>query len=243
MKLLAIFIGICLTVFSYACKTKPQALQKKDTDSIYKFSQPSPDGIGKFYFDREIAHVMGAAGASWLERVEREKEEGTAKVIANLSLPPNANVADIGAGTGYYTFRIASQIPQGTIYAVDIQDEMLAILKSQAISKKINNVKVVKGSETNPNLPPSSIDLAIMVDVYHELAYPHEMLQAIYKALKPGGQLLLLEYKGEDPSIAIKPLHKMTVEQTKKELNANGFKVKNVGDFLPIQHFLLFNKE
>ncbi|GAB3931817.1 class I SAM-dependent methyltransferase [Mucilaginibacter myungsuensis] len=211
-------------------------------DSIYTYANPSPDGTGKFYMGREIAHVMSFEGADWLERDTRNKEENTTLSIAKLPVGPNSVVADIGAGTGYYTFRMAPKVPHGRVYAVEIQSDALAYLNKRSKELNINNITVVKGSERSPNLPDNTVDLAIMVDVYHELAYPHEMLQAIRRSLKPEGKLLLLEYRGEDPDVPIKELHKTTVKQLIKELKANGFKLIQKNDFLTIQHFLVYQK-
>ncbi len=151
-------------------------------------------------------------------------------------------MADIGAGTGFYTFRIAPKVPQGKVYAVDVQDAFVAALKKKKQELKLANVEVVKGGSKSINLPEASLDLAFMVDVYHELEYPQEMLQAIYKALKPNGKLLLIEYRAEDPSVEIRKLHKLSVAQANKELQANGFKLYKRQDFMPIQHFLLYEK-
>lgn len=220
----------------------PPVVSEASIDSIYTYGENTNDGIGKYYFGREIAHVMGTGGVSWLERAEREKEEGIEKVLKALPVTDSSVVADIGAGTGYYSFRIANKVPAGHVYAVDIEDEMLGFMKTIIAEDDNKNVTVVKGSEKTPNLADSSIDLAIMVDVYHELEFPHEMLQNIKNALKPNGRILLIEYKGEDPSIPIKELHKMTIRQVEKEMEANGFTriVQKVS--LPIQHFLLFGK-
>ena len=192
---------------------------------------------------REIAHVMGFSGAAWLERDERQKEENTALAIQNMKLKPTDVVADIGAGSGYYTFRMAKLVPQGKVYAVDIQDEMLQLLNTK--KKQINaaNVEAIKSTDSACNLPDNSVDLAIMVDVYHELSYPHEMLQSIRKALKKDGKLLLIEYRGEDAYVPIKPLHKTTIAQINKEMQANGFTLAYDGEFLPIQHFLEYGKK
>ena len=232
-----------LSVSLVACG-QPTTLQKPNAlaDSVYTFGKASPDGTGKFYLGREISHVMGAGGASWLERAEREKEEGTPFVLKKLPLTTSSVVADIGAGTGYYSFRIAKLVPQGSVYAVELQDELINYLNNEKKLSGVKNVSVVKGSEQSPNLPETSIDLAIMVDVYHELAYPHEMLQNIYNALKPGGKLLLLEYKMEDPSIPIKTLHKMSIKQVDKEMRMNGFEKSSYSGDLPIQHYLLYQK-
>lgn len=212
------------------------------TQSPYTFKKPSANGTGKVYMGREIAHVMSFEGVDWLERNSRTQEENTTLALASLTLKSNSIVADIGAGSGFYTFRVAQRIPKGKVYAVEIQDDAIAYLKKKALDDRLANVEVIKGTEKAPNLLANSIDLAFMVDVYHELQHPVAYLAAIHKALKPNGQLLLLEYKEEDPTVAIKPEHKMSVRQAKKELAANGFKLVKNGTFLPWQHFLLFEK-
>ncbi|RYE33519.1 MAG: class I SAM-dependent methyltransferase [Sphingobacteriaceae bacterium] len=215
-------------------KTKPTSVYTQKTADI--------DGTGKIYYGREIATVMGAAGADWLERNNRNQEENTDLAISKIPLKPNAVVADIGAGTGYYTFRIAKKVPQGKVFAVDVQDEFITYLNQKKKELHQQNVEVVKGTETSSKLPENTVDLAFMVDVYHELLYPHEVLQSLRKSLKTGGKLLLLEYRAEDPEVAIKELHKMSVAQVNKEMAANGFKLVDRKEFLPIQHFLLYQK-
>ena len=214
------------------------AQQAKDT---YSTKKPSSNGTGKVYMGREIAQVMSFEGVSWLERNTRSKEENTDLAISKLPIGKNSIVADIGAGSGFYTFRIAPKVKQ--IFAVEIQDDALKYLKAKSIELKLNNVSVIKGSEKSTELPESSVDVAFMVDVYHELLFPKEVLQSIKKSLKPKGKLLLIEYKGEDPQVAINEEHKMTVKQVTKELNANGFKLVENGQFMPIQHFLIFQKQ
>lgn len=238
-SIVSIFFVFAFTLF--ACGQP----KKKDTSKniIYAYKTADPDGIGKQYKGREIAHVMGAAGADWLERNNRNEEENTDSAIAKLPLAPNSVVADIGAGTGYYTFRIAQKIPAGKVYAVEVQDAFVQFLKDRKTQLKASNVEVVKGSEQSPNLPDTSVDLAIMVDVYHELEYPQEVLQSLHKALKAHGKILLLEYRAEDPAIAIKELHKMSVTQVNKEMEANGFQLAQRLEFLPIQHWLLYEKK
>lgn len=239
-----LLIQIVFIVYTASCQSPESKVNSESRpNSIYKSGQQTRDGTGKYYLGREIAQVMGAAGAGWLERSEREKEENTRIAIDKMPLSANSVVADIGAGSGYYSFAIAKKIPEGKVYAVDIQDGMLQLLRQKKDKGQVKNVEIIKGSESSPNLPDNSIDLAIMVDVYHELAYPHEMLQALKKALKSEGQILLLEYRAEDPSIPIKPLHKLSVVQANKEMQANGFEIAEDGEFLPIQHFLLYSKK
>ncbi len=239
------FVWLLLAGYGFFCiegcraQQKPAA-QKLVSDTIYTYGDTSADGTGKYYFGREIAQVMGAAGAAWLDRDERQQEENTALAIEKMKLSSSDIVADIGAGTGYYSFKLSEKLPQGKVYAVEIQDEMIAALEKRKAALYNRNVTIIKGSHMLPNLPDHSVDLAIMVDVYHELEYPYEMLQSIKKTLKKDGKILLVEYRGEDPAIRIKPLHKTTVAQLSKEMFANGFRLYYKGDFLPLQHFLLY---
>jgi ubiquinone/menaquinone biosynthesis C-methylase UbiE len=202
----------------------------------------NPDGIGKYYMSREIAQVMGHQAMMWLERESRVQEEKPDLTVQNLNLEADDVVADIGAGSGYFSFRVAQQVPEGKVYAVDIQPEMLDAITALKDEQNITNVETILGQENSPNLPTASIDLALMVDAYHEFAYPREMMQGIVQALKPGGRVVLLEYRKENPMIMIKPLHKMTQKQVKKELQAVGLKWQETKEFLPEQHFLVFSK-
>ena len=213
-----------------------------DPDSVYREGRASRDGIGKFYMGREISHVMGYRGAGWLERPDREKEEATDLLVASLPLTEDAIVADIGAGTGYFTFRIAHRVPAGKVYAVDIQQEMLDIMATRMQDMNVSNVELVKGSEQSPHLPEETLDLVLFVDVYHELAYPYEIIGALKKSLKVGGKLILVEYRGEDPRVPIKPLHKMTEKQARAEMEAAGLTWVETLDMLPQQHFMVFEK-
>ncbi len=232
-----------LISFSLAVNFSCQAQNKpKVADSPYTSKTPDYDGIGKVYMGREISFVMGFEGRDWLERQSREQEESISLALENLPINSNSVVADIGAGSGYYTFRIAPKVPVGKVYAVEIQNEAIKYLQDRTKELGFSNVIPIMGAEQTPNLPANSIDLVIMVDVYHELEYPQEMLTAIKKSLKPDGKILLIEYRGEDPEVAIKPLHKMTVRQVEKELKANGFKLLENGQFMNIQHFLVFGK-
>ncbi len=243
MKLLvSVFILSAFFSFGTCQKRSGYSQTQHSIDTNYIFARRSEDGIGKFYLGREISFVMGADGAAWLERNERQKEENTKLSIEKMQLSQGAIVADIGAGTGYFTFAIAKKITGGKIYAVEIQDEMIAYLNNRKTKSGFKNIYIVKGSLKSPNLRANSIDLAILVDVYHELEFPHEMLQAIKKSLKKDGKILLLEYRAEDTAIAIKPHHKMTIIQANKEMTANGFALDYDGEFLPIQHFLLYKK-
>ena len=238
-SLFYLLISLSLALnFSCQAQNKP-----KVADSPYTSKTPDYDGIGKVYMGREISFVMGFEGRDWLERQSREQEESISLALENLPISSNSVVADIGAGSGYYTFRIAPKVPEGKVYAVEIQDEAIQYLQNRTKELGFSNVVPILGAEQTPNLPANSIDLVIMVDVYHELEYPQEMLTAIKESLKPDGKILLIEYRGEDPEVAIKPLHKMTVKQVEKELKANGFKLAENGQFMNIQHFLVFEKE
>ena len=222
----------------------PAAPQAGEVASIrYTHVAASSDGIGKVYLGREIAHVMSFHGAPWLERTERVDEERPDLLIAALELKPGMTVADIGAGTGYYAWRIAQRVSAGgTVYAVDVQPEMIKLLEQQMSRRGAANVKALLGTRTDPGLPAGSVDLALMVDVYHELEYPYEMLAAIVRALKPGGRLAFVEFRGGDPAVPIKPLHTMTEAQVRKEAALHSLEwVKTVRD-LPWQHVIVFRK-
>ena len=201
-----------------------------------------PNGIGKVYMGRQIAQVMGHEGADWLERPGRDREEGTNELVRLLRLRDTDIVADIGAGTGYFTFRLAPLVPNGRVKAVDIQPEMLDALAARRKKLGANNVDLVLGTEQSPGLPPNSITLALLVDAYHEFAYPREMMTGIYKALRPGGRVALVEFKAEDPDVAIKTIHKMSVAQCRKELEAIGLFFREARPGLPQQHLLIFEK-
>ena len=213
-----------------------------DESALYEHVRPSRDGIGKVYMGREISHVMGHLGAAWLERPEREREERTDLLIDKLPLEADDVVADIGAGTGYFSFQMAERVPAGRVLAVDIQQEMLDIVEARKAERGVDNIDTLLGSEIDARLPAGTVDLALIVDAYHEFSHPREMGKSIAKALKPGGRLVLIEYRGEDPGVPIKPLHKMTEAQARKEMAAVGLAWERTGDFLPQQHFLVFSK-
>jgi FkbM family methyltransferase len=220
----------------------PSVLSAETHVGPYHLGAADRDGIGKFYMGRQVSHVMGHRGASWLERADREEQERTDLVIAMLPLAASAVVADIGAGTGYFSLPVAKRVPKGRVLAVDIQQEMLDIIEKRKALERVNNVQTVLGSITDPNLEEGTVDLAFIVDAYHEFSHPLEMSLAIYAALKPGGKLVLIEYRAEDPLVPIKRLHKMTQRQARKEMHAVGFRWESTGDFLPQQHFMVFVK-
>ena len=213
------------------------------TSAVYTAIPPTADGLGKAYQGRQIARVMGWQGAAWLEREERNREENTTLLIRELALKPGMAVADIGAGTGYVSRRVSPILgPAGAVYAVDVQPQMVAMLKKVAAQPGFSNIKPVLGGERDPNLKPDSIDLAVMVDVYHELAYPAQMLDAIVKALKPGGRVAFVEYRAEDANVPIKPLHKMTVTQVRREASLHGLVWQRTAETLPWQHVVIFQE-
>ena len=192
---------------------------------------------------RRIANVMGIGGADWLERSEREIEELPETALDKIGIKPGMVVADVGAGVGYFSIRIAKRVaPTGKIFAVDVQPEMLAILKDRAAKAKVTNIQPILGSESDPRLPAASCDLILMVDVYHELSQPQRMLQKMKQALKSDGRLVLLEYRKEDPHIPIRSEHKMSVQEAKAEVEAEGFKLAETLSDLPRQHIFIFKK-
>jgi len=190
---------------------------------------------------RRLAPVMGYQGADWLERVDRDDEEEPNVALSVLKIAKGASVADIGAGSGFITERLASRVgPTGRVYANDVQPQMLQMLAARLAKKKITNVTLVQGAIDDPKLAPESVDLEIMVDVYHEFSQPQAMLRKLREALKPGGRMVLLEYRKEDPSIPIRPEHKMSVAEAKMEVEAEGFTLSKVDESLPRQHILIF---
>jgi ubiquinone/menaquinone biosynthesis C-methylase UbiE len=192
---------------------------------------------------RRFAEVMDASGASWLDRSERDVEEAPDDALDLIGVKKGSTVADIGAGSGYMTVKLAKRVGgNGVVYATDIQPAMIDLLEKCIKKAKLVNVTTILGAIDDPRLPPATIDLAIMVDVYHELSQPQIMLRKIQEALKPGGRLILLEYRKEDPSIPIRFEHKMSVAEAKMELEAEGFKLTRVDDGLPRQHILIFTR-
>jgi precorrin-6B methylase 2 len=202
-----------------------------------------PEGIGKFYMGREIAIVMGHLGIDWLERPKREAEERTDKLLKALALKPGMVVADVGAGSGYFSFPMAAQVgPKGKILAVDIQKEMLDVIRKRMKERRVTNIEPIQGTETDPKLPEGKVDLILMVDVYHEFSHPYEMTEAMVKALKVGGKLVFVEYRLEDPNVWIKLVHKMTQKQVIREMKPHPLKHVKTSNILPQQHIIVFEK-
>jgi len=211
----------------------------------YEFRENhDPNGIGKFYMGREIAQVMGHQAAEWLERPEREKEEQPAKLIEALKIKPGEVIADIGAGSGYYAFRLSKLAgPKGKILAVDIQPEMLAIIRKRMKEQNVTNIEPVQGTTADPKLPANGVDTILMVDVYHEFDQPFEMTVAMVKALKPGGRMVFVEFRMEDDNVPIKLVHKMTQKQVIKEMEPHPLRWVKTLDVLPWQHINIFEKK
>lgn len=230
-------IPVLLAIVCLGC-TQPIGI----ADSIYSYKQPSGDGIGKVYMGREISQVMGHQGAYWLERPSREAEERPDMAVNALGLSPTDTVADIGAGTGYMSFRMAKKVPDGQVLAVDLQPEMIQLLDEARDEQGISNVSTIQAEETNPHLPTGQVDLALMVDAYHEFDAPREVMTGVVDALKPGGRVVLAEYRAENPLIMIKRLHKMSEKQVKKEMVAVGLTWIKTDERLPQQHLLFFEK-
>jgi SAM-dependent methyltransferase len=202
-----------------------------------------PDGTGKFYMGREIAQVMGPGGMPWLERPEREDEEQPKHVIDMLGLTGGETVVDFGAGSGYYTFRLAHAVgSKGAVIAADIEPKMLEFIRQRAAREKLNHVGLIQTTATDPKLPANRIDCVLLVDVYHELSHPYEVMSKIRDSLKPDGRVALIEYRKNDPAVRIKLVHKMDQAQAIRELAAVGLEHVITIDNLPLQHLMLFKK-
>ena len=233
MRLLALVTLLTVSPLAFAEEPRYQTKQNHD-----------PDGIGKFYKGREIAHVMGFQAAGWLDRSEREKEEEPAKLLKALDLKPGLTVADVGAGTGFHAFRIAPLVgPAGKVLAVDVQPEMVALIEARAKKEKVENVVAVKCTEADPKLPAGEVDLILLVDVYHELEFPHEVATKMVAALKPGGRIAFVEFRREDAAVPIKLVHKMSERQVILEM-AEFPELEHTKTIagLPWQHIVVFTK-
>ncbi len=224
----------------------PSVQQQESQQRYTRRHIHDPDGIGKFYMGREIAHVMGFAGANWLERSSREREERLTLLVRSLRIKPGDVVADIGAGSGVISMLMAeSVLPGGKVMAVDVQQEMLDRLQARCQKADIENIVPVLGTQNKSGLEPNSVDLAIMVDVYHEFEFPYEMMQDLARSLKPGGRIVFVEYRKEDPTVPIKEVHKMSQEQVRKEAEQSEFGLQwlETVHFLPRQHVIIFRKQ
>jgi ubiquinone/menaquinone biosynthesis C-methylase UbiE len=247
LRWLIVLLSIALPAPRAYSEPAAPATRPASGELLYTYTQPDRDTIGKRYMGREISNVMGHAGARWLERPEREKEEGPARAIELMGLKPTDVVADIGAGTGYFSFRMAAKVPQGKVLAEDIEEQMLDDMRRKAAKTGVTNVVPVLGTVADPKLPDNSVDVALMVDSYHEFDHPREMMLAIVKALKPGGRVIDIEYRGEEPKpgepeINILPHHKMTEAQAIKEMTAVGLRHVKTYEDLPQQHLMIFEK-
>jgi ubiquinone/menaquinone biosynthesis C-methylase UbiE len=237
---------VALAVYAFvvaaAWADPPKATEKENPR--YEFRRDhDPDGTGKFYMGREIAQVMGHQAAGWLERPEREQEEQPAKLIETLKFKAGEIVADVGAGSGYLSFRIAPLVgPEGKVLAVDIQPEMLALIRQRMKQRNVSNIEPVAGTVSDPKLPEAKVDTILMVDVYHEFSHPYEMTAAMVKALKPGGRLVFVEYRLEDEAVPIKLVHKMSEKQVVKEMTPFPLKHVKTHGGLPWQHVIVFEK-
>ena len=241
-KLLSGSLGLLILIF-FGCNREPGDPGEADSAAVYVEGAPSDaDGTGRVFMGREIAKVTGVGREEWLERPERETEELPNRVVRALELRPADAVADIGAGTGYFTFRISPLVPDGAVFAVDIEPEMLETIRQRMQQSDITNIVPVLGSIKDPNLPGDSLDVALIVFTYTQFSHPYEMMVNIRKALKPGGRVILVEYRGEDPTIPVSPVYKISEEQARRELGAAGLEWRETRDILPQHHFMVFAK-
>jgi ubiquinone/menaquinone biosynthesis C-methylase UbiE len=209
----------------------------------YKIRAGDPNGINKWYMGRQIAHVMSHFGIDWLEREEREMEENTSLLLKNLAVKPGMIVADIGAGSGYHSSLLSKMVGTGKVFAVDVEPEMIAYLNARIKEEKLSRIIPVLSTEQKVSLPENTIDMMLLVDVYHEFSFPYEMALSMRAALKPGGKLVLVEFRAEDQTVPIKTIHKMSEAQAIKEFKAAGFAFDKNIDNLPWQHCMVFTKQ
>jgi FkbM family methyltransferase len=209
----------------------------------YKIRAGDPNGINKWYMGRQIAHVMSHFGIDWLEREEREMEENTSLLLKNLAVKPGMVVADIGAGSGYHSALLSKMVGTGKVFAVDVEPEMIAYLNARIKQEKLSRIVPVLSTEQKVSLPENAIDMMLLVDVYHEFSFPYEMALSMRDALKPGGKLVLVEFRAEDQTVPIKTIHKMSEAQAIKEFKAAGFTFDKNIDNLPWQHCMVFTKQ
>jgi SAM-dependent methyltransferase len=226
-----------------ACGQETSAPERPQSQSKAQPTRKGRPGRPRSYMGRPIADVMSYRGAEWLVRETREQEEQPESMLDALKIPPGATVADVGAGVGYNTVRLARRVgPRGVVWATDLQPQMLRMLAENARGQQLRNIKLVRATPEDPKLPADAIDLILMVDVYHECSDPEATLKGLRKALKPTGRLVLVEFRAEDPEVPIKPEHKMTFEQVVRELEPQGFVFQERLEFLPWQHIIVFGK-
>jgi SAM-dependent methyltransferase len=237
-----IIAALCLVLSTFVLPLPTAIAGNSVALPLYRDGRGSPDGIGKFYQGREIAAVMGFEGTPWLERPSRASEERPDLLVEELHLQPGMTVADIGAGSGYLSRLMARIVGPGRVFAVDVQPQMVALLTELSQKPEFKNIVPIQGDADNLNLPPASIDLAVLVDVYHELAFPYEVMRSLIRALKPGGRVVLVEYRGEDPAVPIKPLHKMSEAQIRREMSVQPLTWERTSERLPVQHIVVFRK-
>jgi ubiquinone/menaquinone biosynthesis C-methylase UbiE len=239
--LLLLGIAGCAEVAPIATASAP--LPAPTIHPGYLLTQATHEGLGKYYLGREIAHFMSHQGASWLERPEREQEERPDLLMAAIALKPGDVVADIGCGTGYYSWRMADKVgPQGKVIGVEIQAEMLTLFTQHMVARKLTNTVAHLGTTTDPKLPPASVDVIVLVDAYHEFDHPFEMMQAMIRALKLGGRIILVEYRAEDARLLIGRTHKMSAAQIKREMSIHPVQLMETMGVLPQQHVLIYRK-
>jgi ubiquinone/menaquinone biosynthesis C-methylase UbiE len=232
-RTLAVFL---LVAFLAACDDPSQTPATAETDTT------EWGGTGQFYMGREIAAVRGHEMAEFFDRPDREATDLPDRLVRGLELDSTDVVADIGAGTGYFTFRLSSHVPNGRVLAVDIDEQMLALIEERQRNESVGNVETVLSRVDDPALPDRSVDVALIVDSYHEFSHPAEMLDGIYSGLREGGRLIIVEYRGEDDTIDVHPLHRMTEAQLRTEVEASGFEWVETRDFLPQQHVVVFRR-
>jgi len=241
------FVSPALVMFVVASSfaQKPQPKQDPPKDRYETKKDHDPNGTGKFYMGREIAHVMGIQGAAWLERKEREREESVSKLMKSLDVKPGDVVADLGAGSGHHTVKLAKLVGEkGKVYAVDIQPEMLDLIGKRIRADDIKNIVLVHNTEKDPKLPEGKIDMILMVDVYHELSYPYEVMVELVKSLKVGGRLIFVEFRLEDPKVPILNVHRMSTKQVMMEMDPHKqMKHAKTLNHLPWQHVIIFEKQ
>jgi len=242
-RILAALCGLVLLSPVVRAQETPPVVDKKEAHYEWK-AKHDPNGIGKFYMGREIAYVMGHPAAVWLERPEREEEEAPKKLLEVLKIKPGMTVVDLGAGSGYYSFRMSPLVGEkGKILAVDIQKEMLDIMRERIKKNKMTNIELVLGKEADPCLPKNSVDMIVMVDVYHEFEFPREMMEKMVESLRPNGQIVFVEFRLEDEKVPIKLVHKMTERQVQKEMGRFAdMEYTHTAKELPWQHVIFFKK-